>query len=153
MPGLAVDEQNTQSVAALRSTYLQGDKSVMGMLASIVLLTLITTMLGIVGLTSYWVRRRRRQIGVRRALGATRWAIASYFIVENGMIMIAGCTLGIALAYAINLELMRYYSLGRLPLVYLPVTFIFMIVAGQLAALGPALKGSRVQPVDAIREA
>jgi ABC-type antimicrobial peptide transport system permease subunit len=40
---------------------------------------LIITAFGIVGLTSYWVSQRRRQIGIRRALGATRQAILRYF--------------------------------------------------------------------------
>ena len=44
---------------------------------------LAITAFGIVGLTSYWVAQRRRQIGIRRALGATRGAIVRYFQTEN----------------------------------------------------------------------
>ena len=56
------------------------------------------TAFGIVGLTSYWVAQRRRQIGIRRALGATRKAIVRYFQTENFLIAAAGAALGVALA-------------------------------------------------------
>jgi len=151
VPGLAVDLQNTHSLPDLRASYLQGDISVASMLVSILFLTLVTTMLGIVGLSSYWVRRRRRQIGVRRALGATRADVAFYFFVENGFIMMIGSALGVACAYGLNLELMRHYSLERLPVLYFPVSFMLMLVAGQIAVLAPAVRASRVDPGEAIR--
>ena len=60
------------------------------------------TSFGIVGLTSYWVAQRRRQIGIRRALGATRNAIIRYFQTENLMIAGAGAAVGIALAVCLE---------------------------------------------------
>jgi hypothetical protein len=51
---------------------------------------LAITAAGIVGLTSFWVGQRRKQIGVRRALGATRGDILSYFLTENLLIGIGG---------------------------------------------------------------
>jgi len=109
------------------------------------------TALGIVGLASFWVQQRRRQIGVRRALGATRGDILSYFQTENFLIVSGGIVLGMVLAFAINLLLMQHYELPRLPLYYLPIGALSLYVIGQLAVLGPALRAAAVPPVEATR--
>src|SRR6185437_11551005 len=51
------------------------------------------TGLGIVGLASFWVQQRTRQIGIRRALGATRTNIVRYFQLENFILASAGVVL------------------------------------------------------------
>ncbi|MFP5307417.1 MAG: ABC transporter permease, partial [Gammaproteobacteria bacterium] len=56
----------------LRSEYFEQDRVMAGLLVAVVVALLVVTALGIVGLASFWVQRRRRQIGIRRALGATR---------------------------------------------------------------------------------
>ena len=75
---------------------------------------LAVTAFGIVGLTSYWVAQRRRQIGIRRALGATRNAIVRYFQTENLMIAVSGAAVGVALAVALNLWMVSSFSMARL---------------------------------------
>lgn len=151
LPGLAVDVENTKSMKALRHDYLKGDIFTATMLGCILLATLLTAMLGIVGLTAYWVARRRRQIGVRRALGATRSDIAILFLAENGLIVAIGSCLGMLLAYGANIEMMQHYALSRLPIGYLPASVFTMLLIGQAAAFGPTLRATRVSPVDAIR--
>jgi putative ABC transport system permease protein len=112
---------------------------------------LVVTALGIVGLASFWVAQRRRQIGVRRALGATRTAILRYFQTENFLIASMGIVLGMALAYGINAFLMRRYELPRLPWTYLPIGAIVLWALGQAAVLAPALRAASVPPVVATR--
>ncbi|MGO4781242.1 ABC transporter permease, partial [Lysobacter sp. 2RAB21] len=89
------------------------------LLSAVCIALLIVTALGIVGLASFWVQQRTKQIGVRRALGATRGQILRYFQTENFLLTSIGIVLGMALAFAINLALMKYYELPRLPAVYL----------------------------------
>jgi len=121
------------------------------MLMLVCVVMLAVTAFGIVGLTSFWVGQRRRQIGIRRAVGATRGHIMQYFQTENFLLSGAGVVLGMALAFGINLYLMRHYEITRMPWYYLPVSAVALWVLGQLAVLGPALRAAAVPPVVATR--
>jgi putative ABC transport system permease protein len=135
----------------LRDDYFQGDRSMAGTLVGVCLALLIVTALGIVGLASLWVAQRRKQIGIRRALGATRGDILRYFQIENFLIVTAGIALGTVLAFAINLELMKFNEMARLPAFYLPIGAVALWCLGQIAILGPALRAASVPPVVATR--
>ena len=137
----------------VRGDFFRGDRAMAGLLASVCIALLIVTALGIVGLGSFWVAQRRRQIGVRRALGATRGNILHYFQTENFVLATIGIIVGMAMAYGINLFLMRQYELPRLPFLYLPVGALLLWLLGQLAVLGPALRAASVPPVVATRSA
>ncbi len=121
------------------------------LLAGVSVALLVITALGVVGLASFWVQQRTRQIGVRRALGATRGDILRYFQLENFILATAGIALGMALAYAINLWLMHSYQVARLPAGYLPVGAVLLWMLGQLAVLGPALRAAMIPPAIATR--
>ena len=95
--------------------------------------------------------QRRRTIGIRRALGATRRNVLNYFQTENFLLATLGIALGMVLAYGINLFLMLHYELPRLPAVYFPIGALALWVIGQLAVLGPALRAAAVPPVVATR--
>ncbi len=99
----------------VRAEFFQGDRTMAGLLVGVCVALLIVTALGIVGLGSFWVAQRRRQIGVRRALGATRANILHYFQTENFLLATIGIALGMLLAWTINLFLMHHYELPRLP--------------------------------------
>ena len=135
----------------IRSRFFQNDRAMAGLLAGVCIALLLVTGLGIVGLASFWVSQRRRTIGVRRALGATRRNILNYFQLENFLLASIGIALGMVLAYGINLFLMLHYELPRLPAVYFPVGAIALWVIGQLAVLAPALRAAAVPPVVATR--
>jgi len=137
----------------VRHRYFQDDRAMAGILAGIIAALLTVTALGIVGLASFWVAQRRRTIGVRRALGATRGDILRYFQTENFLLATAGIVLGMVLAYGLNLFLMAHYELPRLPAGYLPAGALVLWLLGQLAVLGPALRAAEVPPVVATRSA
>jgi hypothetical protein len=84
------------------------------------------------------VQQRSKQIGIRRALGATRGQILRYFQTENFLLATLGIVLGMLAAYAINLALMNLYELPRMPLHYLPLGALLLWVLGQIAVFGPA---------------
>jgi putative ABC transport system permease protein len=141
----------TNPLAELRDAYYQQDRAMAWLLVAVCVALLVVTALGIVGLASFWVQQRTRQIGVRRALGATRGEILRYFHTENFLIATAGIMLGMALAYGINGLLMERYELARLPWQYLPLGAIALWVLGQGAVLGPALRAAAVAPAIATR--
>jgi putative ABC transport system permease protein len=135
----------------MRSDYFSGAASMVWMLVLVCVVMLAVTAFGIVGLTSFWVAQRRRQIGIRRAVGARRGHILSYFRTENFLLSAAGVVLGMALAFGINLYLMQHYEMDRMPWYYLPVGALAMWLLGQLAVFGPAHRAASVPPVEATR--
>ncbi|HWU75530.1 MAG TPA: FtsX-like permease family protein [Rhodanobacter sp.] len=148
-PQRVVTRQRTYD--EVRSKFFENDRAMAGILVGVIIALLIVTALGITGLASFWVAQRRRMIGVRRALGATRGDILHYFQTENFLLATLGIALGMLLAYTINLFLMLHYELPRLPAIYFPVGAIALWLIGQLAVLGPALRAAAVPPVVATR--
>lgn len=142
---------SSSTLPQLRSEYFKQDQVMAWLLVAVVVSLLVVTALGIVGLASFWVQRRRRQIGIRRALGATRTQILRYFQVENFLLVSIGVVFGMAAAYAINAWMMRAYELPHLPWWYLPVGTVVLWILGQLAVLAPALRAASVSPAIATR--
>ena len=132
-------------------TYYRQDRSMAWLLVAVCIALLVVTALGIVGLASFWVQQRTKQIGVRRALGATRAQILRYFQTENFLLATIGIVLGMLLAYAINQLLMGKYELPRLPLLYLPVGAVALWLLGQIAVYWPARRAASVPPALATR--
>ena len=127
------------------------DRSVTLLMSTLCGLLLLATASGIVGLSSFWVSQRRKQIGIRRSLGATTGDILRYFHTENFLIVSGGIVLGALLAFLANLGLMHVYELPRMPL-YVPLLGALLLwLLGQLAVLGPARYAAKVPPVVAIR--
>lgn len=127
------------------------DRAMAWLLVAVCVALLVVTALGIVGLASFWVQQRTKQIGVRRALGATRAQILRYFQTENFLLATIGIVLGMLLAFGINQLLMGRYELPRLPLFYLPVGAVALWLLGQVAVYGPARRAAAVPPALATR--
>ena len=142
-----------ETFEAARAAFFHGRRAAVWLLSSVTLVVLIVTLIGIMGLTGFWVQQRTRQIGVRRALGARRIDILRYFQTENLLLATAGIALGCAAAIGINVWLMAHYAVPRLPIIYLPIGALTLWALGQLAVLGPALRAARVPPTTAMRAA
>jgi putative ABC transport system permease protein len=150
-PDAVLDHDNSHTISFLRERFFKTDRSMAGLLVGVIVALLGVTAFGIVGLASFWVSQRRKQIGIRRALGATRVDILRYFQTENFLIVTFGIVVGIVLAIGINLLLMKFFEVPRLPLWYLPVGVVALWLLGQLAVLAPALRAAAVPPVVATR--
>jgi putative ABC transport system permease protein len=150
-----VDDQRiitkSQIYSRTVSDYHHDDRALIWLLLVVIGGLLALTALGVIGLSSFWVQQRTRQIGIRRAIGATRRDILTYFQLENLLIVGIGIVLGSLLAVALNLWLMQHYELSRLPWTYLPAGALVLWVLGQLSVLGPALRAAAVPPVVATR--
>lgn len=146
-----IDADGVRTFTRMRQEYFRRDMTMIGLLVTSALGLLFVTALGVAGLANFWVQQRTRQIGIRRAIGATRGDILRYFHVENFLIVTGGILLGALLALVLNLFLMKYYELPRLPGIYLPVGAVLLWILGQLAVLGPAMRAARVPPVVATR--
>lgn len=140
-----------QTFAEVRTKFFRKDRSMAYLLVGVSLALLVITALGVIGLASFWVQQRTRQIGVRRALGATKRDIVHYFQLENFILATIGIVLGMALAYGINLWLMDTYGVARLPAEFLPIGALLLWLLGQVAVLGPALRAAGIPPAIATR--
>ncbi|HEX5954105.1 MAG TPA: FtsX-like permease family protein [Rhodanobacteraceae bacterium] len=139
------------SFAEIRHRAYDSDRGTAILMGIICAVLLVITGAGIIGLTSFWVGQRRKQIGIRRALGATRQDILRYFQTENFLIAGAGVVLGAILAVGLNLWMMRQLAMDRMPLLYVLAGVIALLVLGQGAVFAPARRASRVSPVEATR--
>jgi len=145
------DDDGVLSFSEVRLRAYERDRGMAILMGVICVVLLAITAAGIVGLTSFWVGQRRKQIGVRRALGATRQDVLRYFMTENLLISCGGVLMGAVLAIAINLWMVTRFEMHRLSLVYLIVGVVLLLLLGQGAVLAPALRASRVPPVEATR--
>jgi len=128
-----------------------GDIAMVKLLTAVIVVLTAVTGLGIVGLAWFSVTQRRKQIGTRRALGATRFDIVRYFMVENWLITTAGLTVGLIGAVGLNWFLDTQYNVGRVPLWYLPIGMLALWLLGQLAVLLPARRAANIPPALATR--
>ena len=145
------EDTSVHSFADIRTHAYRADRGMAILMGVICLILLCVTAAGIVGLTSFWVGQRRKQIGIRRALGATRNDILRYFQTENLMIAGVGVVLGAILAVGLNLWMMKQFAMDRMSLLYVLVCVIALLVLGQGAVFAPARRASRVSPVEATR--
>jgi putative ABC transport system permease protein len=139
------------SLADTASEARRADRAGAVVLAILASLVLAVTMLGLFGFAAFAVTSRTKEIGTRRAIGATRTDILKQFLLENWLITTAGVIVGSAITLAFALQLSMLLELPRLPIVFLVGSMGLIWVAGLLAALMPALRASTVPPAVATR--
>jgi len=146
-----INDDGVLDFPQIRQKVYDSDHGMAVLMGIICVVLLAITAAGIVGLTSFWVGQRRKQIGVRRALGATKRDILSYFLTENLLIGVAGVVIGAALAFGMNLWLVIHFEMARLSSAYVLAGIVLLLLLGQGAVLAPAVRASRVSPVEATR--
>ena len=134
-----------------RADSYAGDRTVAVTLMVVMGLLIGVTGLGIVGLASFLVSQRTKQIGTRRALGARRFHVVRYFLVENWLITSVGLSIGLVMTIALNYYLVQAFELPRLDWIYIPMGLALIWTLGIGAALGPARRASRISPAIATR--
>ena len=124
----------------------------MAIILSVVMSLLIgLTALVIIGLTSFHVTQRTKQIGTRRALGARRRDITRQFMLENWMITAAGTVLGVVLTVGLAYWMEVSFEVQRLDWRYLPAGMVVLWALSSLAAFEPARRAASVPPAVATR--
>lgn len=144
-----VEDVRTQN--EILNNSFRDDRATTIVLVIVIVLMVLITGLGIVGLVSYQVSHRTRQIGVRRALGATRSAVVHYFLTENVLLTTVGVALGIGLSYALNYYVTTELGGNTLNPLFVPVGVAGVYVLGIAASIVPALRASRILPAIATR--
>ncbi len=135
---------------ARRRVYL-ADRNMAIFLVTITTLLLGLTALSLFGLTTFNVNVRIKQIGIRRALGARRADIVSYFLLENWLITTIGIAIGCVIALGTGHWLSREYGLPRFDPFYLFSGMVLLWALGQIAAWQPARAAAQIAPALATR--
>ncbi len=109
--------------------------------------------IGLYGTLSYFVTLRRREIGLRLALGAVRRQIAGRYLLQGLRVTLLGCVCGLVLAAGAGklLSGMLYGISSFDAMTFAGVIFLMFVVAG-FAALVPAWRASRTDPMQVLRE-
>jgi ABC-type antimicrobial peptide transport system permease subunit len=149
-PSLPVaDVRSMEAVVGASMATPRLTASLLSIFASI---ALVLASVGVAGVLAYLVNRRRREIGIRMALGATRAGVVA-LVLRRGL---AWAGAGIAAGLAASLFLTRLMSgllygvAPRDPRTFLSVAALLTVVA-LLASAFPALRASRVDPLEALR--
>ena len=137
-------------------TMIDQVQSVMGtvslMLSGIAAISLLVGGIGIMNIMIVTVTERKQEIGIRKALGASPFAICRQFLVESASITLLGGILGIALG--IGLSLAVEYVVADLPYSIkfsaCVIAFVFSVFVGIFFGLSPAVKASKLDPVEAL---
>jgi putative ABC transport system permease protein len=144
-----IDQLMPFSETRTRAYQIQQSES--WLLGTVCALMLAITGFGTVGLTMYWVSQRRRQIGLRRALGARRSDILRYFHTENLLIAGTGALLGVLGGLGANLWMATHLGTNRMSWVYIVIGAVIVLVLCQLAVLWPAYRAASIAPSLATR--
>jgi putative ABC transport system permease protein len=107
---------------------------------------------GVVAIMMISVTERTREIGVRKALGATRREIMFQFLVEAATLTLVGCLVGMAAGAFIAWGIRSFTPIpATVPLLSVVAAVVASILTGVLFGIYPASKASRLDPVEALR--
>jgi ABC-type antimicrobial peptide transport system permease subunit len=126
--------------------------TVTGFIGAIAAISLIVGGIGIMDVMLVSVSERTREIGIRKAIGATNPQILNQFLVEGLVLTVGGGIIGILVSLAIN-GLLRLYTSWH-PVINIPVLILAVILltaVGLLFSIAPALKAARKDPIAALR--
>ncbi len=128
------------------------DQSLRNVLIALGGVALLVGAIGIANMMVISVIERRSEIGLRRALGATRGNIRTQFVIEAAALAALGGALGIAIGSAATVAVARWQGWTvAIPLQALALGVLGALLLGGIAGLYPAAKAARLDPAEAIR--
>lgn len=152
----AVDPQQTiwrlRSASDALAEAEEVPRFVVGLIGALAAIAVLLALLGLYGVMSYSVSRRRRELGVRIALGAERGRVRRMVLGEGVALALGGVGIGVAgtLVAASAFQHLLYEVSPRDPLTLAAASGLFMLTAAA-AALAPARRATAVDPVEALR--
>jgi len=122
----------------------RGSRALLMLFISFVLL--IITGLGISGLISFLVAQQKKQVGTRRALGAKKWQVIRYYLLENTLVTGIGLLLGTTLSLSLIILLANNQATNFINIGWMIAVGVFVWVISLVSAINPALRASKVAP-------
>ncbi|KZN50250.1 ABC transporter permease [Pseudoalteromonas luteoviolacea] len=133
------------------------EKGYKGMESSLIILMSVTvglimlTMLGVFGQARFTLMKRRRQIGTRRALGASKSHIMRYYVIESILVAGTGVIVGSLMAVLLNVKLMEIFRVDSVPFEYFLYGGLSVLVASLVAVIPTAYSAANISPATATR--
>jgi predicted permease len=116
------------------------------------IVAMILSAVGIYGVLAYSVALRRREIGIRMALGSSRGAAAGLVASQAGKMVLVGLAFGIAGAWAAGHTVQSFlFGVRALDAVTISATAVLLLLVSAAAAFFPAMRAARVDPVETLR--
>lgn len=135
--------------AQIRADYFAADRDAVATLAAVMGVVLVIALCGILGLTNYWVSRRRRQIATRRALGARKQDIRLHYLGESGLLVVTGLALGLLLDLLFSVKFGMFHLDMGLSVLLLAMTLMLLLV-GIVVSIS-LRRWLRMNPVELMR--
>jgi len=150
-PGFALDSFQTMQEAVEKSTFSQ--RLGLYLVGSFAGLAVAMVFAGLYGVLSQLVSYRRREIGVRMALGATRTSVAQLVLRQGSVLVGAGLGVGLILAFASGRLVKSFlYQVKPVDAWTYAGAALALTLIGLTAAVLPARKAASIQPMEALRE-
>lgn len=139
---------------ALESTMSSVTSMLTVMLGGIAAISLVVGGIGIMNIMMVTVTERTREIGIRKAIGASRGVILSQFLMEAVVLCMMGCCLAIFLSWAVlqivNTVVVSLDMAFHLNMAVVLIAVVFCFLIGIVFGLYPANKAAKMKPIDAL---
>ena len=145
------DDFNIQNSQDLLETMESTTQTLTVFLGSIAAISLLVGGIGIMNIMLVSVTERTREIGIRKAIGATYHMIIVQFLIESITVSIAGGLIGIIVGVSIALLIPHIVGMSSV-ISPLPIigSFLFSVIIGLVFGLYPAQKAAKLNPIDAL---
>jgi putative ABC transport system permease protein len=149
-PGFALDGFQTMQEVVEKNTFNQ--RLGLSLVGSFAALAVAMVIAGLYGVLSQLVSYRRREIGVRMALGATRQSVAQLVLRQGSILIGAGLGAGLLLSFATARLIKGFlYQVQTLDIATYVAVAVTLLMVGLIAALLPARKAASIEPMQALR--
>lgn len=141
------NEEQLASFASTKASFVVGGSAIAGV-------SLLVSGIGIMNLMLASINERVREIGIRKAVGATPFNIFSQFVAEAVTLSLLGGMAGVGIAVALIKVLAMFLPSGSAPLLApsaFVVGFAFSVTAGVMAGIYPAIQAAKLDPIEALR--
>ncbi|TMP39914.1 hypothetical protein CWB96_16665 [Pseudoalteromonas citrea] len=142
-----------EALSEVKRRSYQEDIATNKLLTVVCICLTIITIFGILGQAKFNISRRKKQIGTRRALGASKHQVIRYFMLENAIISTIGVCIGILAAIILNAQFVELLSLSPVPINFLFLGAIAIILLGQIAVAYPVSQAAKISPAITTRGA
>lgn len=146
------DDFTIRSLESITQTATDTSKALSMLLGAIASISLLVGGIGIMNIMLVTVAERTREIGIRKAIGATDKHILWQFLLEAMLIAFSGCIIGLFIGFAGGMAANTYMDIPtEFSLWSVVLALVVATIVGLLSGIYPAHKAAKLQPIEALR--